>query len=405
MSDIDLWHAWRRRFRTLPPNVQRLVEWLLIFLVTIALVLVTREWLRFLLIPVTLILFLRVADRVPLIGPLWRWLFGDRSLWDWLTLLFIRLALAVIGLQVSSLFNAQRSDSDVEKTRFEAVERYLTTLASTEILPLTNPPEGKQEIQESSANDNDALKHGCGFAQPRAVTATSLTRALASSLTHLRKSIDDKQIQKKIILDYIYTRGLINRGSNVIDLRHADMTSGNFYQADLKNSCLNDIMFADSATSPSSASDFRFADLQQANLSGANLARANLRNANLQGAVLTNWASLYRADLRGADLRGIEYDKNTTNFDGAIYNSKLIEVDHDRKGWLGFILCGQRQRIFDVSRLCHDPRDYKNIRPTRFPDKFYTVMPDKNGENGILSKKMMAELVYKVNLVELNDLP
>jgi len=61
MSDMDLWHAWRRRFQTLPPNVQRLVEWLLIFLVTIALVVVTREWLRFLLIPVTLILFLRVA--------------------------------------------------------------------------------------------------------------------------------------------------------------------------------------------------------------------------------------------------------------------------------------------------------------------------------------------------------
>jgi uncharacterized protein YjbI with pentapeptide repeats len=376
----------------------------LIFLVTIALVVVTREWLRFLLIPVTLILFLRVADRVPLIGPLWRWLFGDRSLWDWLTLLFIPLALAVIGLQVSSLFNAQRSDSDVEKTRFEAVERYLTTLASTDILPPKNPPEGNQEIKESSAKDNDALNHGCGFAQPRAVTATSMTRALASSLTHLRKSIDDKQIQKKIILDYIYTRGLINRGNNVIDLRHTDMTRGDFYQADLKNSCLNDIMFADSATSPSSASDFRFADLQQANLSGANLARANLRNAKLQGAVLTNWASLYRADLRGADLRGIEYNKYT-NFDGAIYNAKLIEVDHDRKGWLGFILCGQRQPIFDVSRICHDPRDYENIPPTRFPDQFYAVVPDEDGKNGVLSKDMMAELKYKVDLVERNDLP
>jgi uncharacterized protein YjbI with pentapeptide repeats len=404
MRDMDPWHAWRTWFRSFPPNVQRVLEWILIFFITLALVLVTREWLRFLLIPVTLVLFLRVADRVPLIGPLWRWLFGDRSLWDWLTLLFIPLALAVIGLQISSLFNAQRNDSDVEKTRFEAVERYLTTLASPAVLPLRNPSVGIPENQKNAQDGGDAVRYGCGLAQPRGVTASSLTRALASSLTHLRKSIADKQVQKKIILDYLYTRGLINRGDNVLDLRHADMTSGDFYQADLKNSCLNDIMFADSAASPGSASDFRFAELQQANLSGANLARANLRNAKLQGAILTNWASLFRADLRGADLRGISFDQKT-NFDGAIYNTKRIEAGHDRKGWLGFLLCGRRLRIFDTSRLCMDPRDYLDIPPTRFSDDFYTVVPDQDGNNGVLSKAKIDELKYRTALVEHNHLP
>lgn len=404
MEDFDPLRSWRKTFRSFPANVQRGLEWMLILVVTIILVFWSREWLRFLLIPLSLVLFLRVADRVPLIGPFWRWLFGDRSLWDWLTLLFIPLALAVIGLQVSSTFNAQRSDSDVEKTRFEAVERYLTNLASPQILPSNNPTQGNPDIRQPPAR-GEAFKYGCGFAQPRGVTATSLTRALASSLTHLRKSIDKPQIQKKIILDYLYTRGLITRGNNVIDLRYSDMTSGDYYQADLKNSCLNDIMFADSAASLSSASDFRFAHLEKANLAGANLAQANLRKANLEGAILTNSASLYRADLRGANLRGIIYDKATTNFDGAIFNTKTIAADHDRKGWLGFLLCGQSLHIFDVSKLCIDPRDYANLPPTRFPDDFYDRLPDKDGLNGKLSKPKLDQVKYKISLVEMNDLP
>jgi uncharacterized protein YjbI with pentapeptide repeats len=393
-----------RWFRSLPVQIQRILEWVLIMFITISLVLITRDWLRLLLLPLALVLFLRIADRVPVIGPLWRWLFGTRSLWDWLTLLFIPMALAVISMQVSSIFNAQRSDSDVEKTRFEAVERYLTNLTSQEVIPPANTVAYKVDRNSQALMADDAMKYGCDLSQPRGVTATSLTLALANSLTHLKKSIPDKQIQKKIILEYLYTRGLIDRGKNVISLRQADMTSGNFYQAKLAKSCLNSIMFADSATSPASSSDFRFAELSEANLSGSNLARANLRNANLNGSILTGWASLYKADLRGADLRGMKYDKNT-NFDGAIYNTMEIKSDSDYQGWLGSLVCGRRIRIIDTSRLCVDPTDYANIPPTKFPDDFY-LNPKARLPNELLRAKLQ-ELVYdpKKPLVERNDLP
>ncbi len=407
----------RRFFRSLPSGVQQVLEWLLIVSITIALVVLTREWLRFLLLPLALVLFLRVADRVPVVGPIWRWLFGTRNLWDWLTLLFIPLALAVIGLQVSQIFNAQRSDGDVEKTRFDAVEKYLTSLASTEILPAETPLNTASNAEALNALEavDDGVQSGCGFSQPRAVTAASLTQAIASNLTNLRKSLPDKQIQKKIILEYLYARGLINRRLNeapqagsdtVISLRHVDMSSGNFYQARLPKACLNSVMFADSAGSEQSSSDFRFADLQGANLSGSNLARANLRNANLRDAVLTDWASLYKADLRGADLRGIKFDKHTT-FDGAIFNTRAIKSDHDREGWLGSLLCGRQIRIIDTSGICMDEKDYMNIPPTQFPNEFYapghldpeTKLPTR------LSQSKVKRLAKKIPLSLRNDLP
>jgi len=406
-------------FRSLAPELQRIIEWILIFFLSISLVLLSRDWLRFLLLPLGLVVFLRVADRIPMVGPLWRWLFGSRSLWDWLTLLFIPLALAVIGLQISEIFNAKRSDSEVEKTRFEAVERYLTSLTTSEILPLDNRTVKASMDQSHNATNSldEATRYGCGYSQPRGVTAASLTLALSNNLSNLRTSKPDKQIQKKIVLEYLYNRSLINRGkdtdvmqksnTNVLSLRYADMTSGNYYQARLAKSCLNSIMFADSSGSDGSSSDFRFADLKGANLSGANLARANLRKANMQNAVLNDYASLYRADLRGANLRGIVYDK-FTKFDGAIFNTKTIEANHDRKGWWGTLLCGRRIRIIDTSRLCMDDKDYLDIPPTQFPDDFYqwsgvdprTKMPVKK----LLMPKIKS-LIDKVPLVESNHLP
>lgn len=392
--------------RSLPRKAAIIMEWVLIVLVAISLVLITREWLRFMLLPVALVLFLRVADRVPVIGPLWRWLFGARNLWDWLTLLFIPVALAVIGLQISSLFNAQRSDSDVEKTRFEAVERYLTKLAAQEIIPASNQDLPIMSRRNAALKRDAAMDDGCGFSQPRGVTATSLTLALVNSLSFLKKSIPDKQIQKKVVLEYLYNRDLINRGDNVISLRQADMTGGNFYQAKLPKSCLNSIMFSDSSGSPSSASDLRFADLSDANLSGSNLARANLRNAKLEGAILNDWASLYRADLRGANLRGIKYDQ-TTNFDGVIFNTKPIKSGHDRQGWLGALLCGRRIRIIDTSRICMDSSDYMDLPPTQFPDEFYqpgSIDPKTKLPNKLIKEKLQ-KLAYKHPLQERNDLP
>ena len=385
----------RKRFRLLPPRIQIAIEWLVILIFSLVLVLFTREWLRFALLPFLLVLFLRIADRVPIIGPAWRWLFGSRSLWDWLTLLFIPMALAVVGLQISAIFNAQRSDGEIEKTRFEATERYLTHLASDTVLPLRPDVSSQGETKTTADSSGTAAnqgKRGCGPSRPEGVTASSLTLALANSLTHLRKSSQgDKQVQKKIILEYLNNRKLIRNGSNVISLEHADMSSGDFYYANLTNACLNNIMFADSIPSPDSASDFRFANLSDSDLSGSNLGRANLRNAKLIGSDLTRSTSLFEADLRGADLTSAKLDK-TTSMSRAIYNTETIPLDQDKTRLLGFLLCGLRMRIIDTSRICIDPKDYAELKPTRFPAEFYVENPVTKKKE--VSKERMKALVY-----------
>ena len=385
----------RKRFRLLPLRMQITIEWLAIVICALILVLFTREWLRFALLPFLLVLFLRIADRVPIIGPVWRWLFGSRSLWDWLTLLFIPMALAVVGLQISAIFNAQRSDGEIEKTRFEATERYLTHLASDKVLPLSPELLSSQAQNTTTAGaskvDNEG-KMRCGPSQPEGVTASSLTLALANSLTHLRTSSPgDKQVQKKIILEYLNNRKLIRNSGNVISLENADMSSGDFYSANLNDACLRNIMFADSIPSPDSASDFRFANLSGSDLSGSNLGRANLRNAKLIGSKLTGWTSLYKADLRGADLTSAKLDQ-TTIMTGAIYNTQTIPSDQDRKRLLGILLCGRKMRIIDTSGICIDAKDYKDLEPTRFPDEFYVQNPVTKKKE--LSKARMKALVW-----------
>lgn len=208
-------------------------------------------------------------------------------------------------------------------------------------------------------------------------------------------------------LRFIYKLGLLDKERAIINPAGFDFSRGNFYKARLANSCLNSIMFADSAASEESSSDFRFADLQGANLSGTNLARANLRGAQLQNAVLTGWASLYKADLRGANLRGIKFDEGT-NFDGAIFNTQPIKAGHDRQGWWGALMCARRIRIIDTSAICMDAKDNRELLPTQFPDEFYPPgsLDSKTGRPTTkpLMKKLQ-HLKYGLPLVENNELP
>jgi hypothetical protein len=152
------------------------------------------------------------------------------------------------------------------------------------------------------------------------------------------------------------------------------MRSSDLFQARLSKACLDSVMFADSAGSYHSHSDLRFADLSGADLRGANLAKANMRYANLRGARLDGWASLARADLRGADLRETIVTKETIT-DGAIYNTKPIDIHKVHTSWLSKFICFEAKTILHSERWCPDPKDYAVIPPTKFPARFYV-----NGE-------------------------
>jgi uncharacterized protein YjbI with pentapeptide repeats len=122
----------------------------------------------------------------------------------------------------------------------------------------------------------------------------------------------------------------------MVDLRGADMRSGDFMgamirRANLSSSYLNDAHFyradlreTDLSRSLAPGANLRGADLRGANLSGINLDRGTLSEANLSGADLTNAnldrANLDRANFTGANLTGASFNGanlSRTNLSGA----------------------------------------------------------------------------------------
>ena len=101
--------------------------------------------------------------------------------------------------------------------------------------------------------------------------------------------------RKRILLQFLYESGLINKDKPVVRLKHANLRFANLNAANLRGANLD-------------AVDLREATLRKANLGGANLVgasfyRADLQEANLGGGWLVG-AHLRRANLQGAILGG-----------------------------------------------------------------------------------------------------
>lgn len=382
------------------------LKWILLLPVGIGVALFVSRW-AFIFWPLfCFLVFLRVAQDLPYVGPAWRSMFGEKTLWDWLSLLIVPGVLTTIGFQFSSLNSAADRINAQRTMRSERYSKYLELIRdyviSDDLARLGK--ETQLQIQ-----DTKSRRLGCILSaqSPKAILVQNLTDATLSQISLLATKEDRYLDEKGMTLRFLYKLGLLYKERAIINPEGFDFSRGNFYQARLANSCLNSVMFADSAASKESSSDFRDANLEGANLSGANLARANFRGASLQNAVLVGWASLYKADLRGANLRGIKYDE-TTMFDGAIFNTQTIKAGRDRQGWWGALLCGFRIRMMGTSAICMDAKDYKDLPPTRFPDEFYPPgsLDSKTGFR--TTRPLMKELRrlnYRLPLVENNDLP
>lgn len=344
------------------------------------------------------LVFLRVAPGLPCVGPIWRSMFGEKTLWDWLSLLIVPAALATLGFQFS-LMNSNRDRTDsVIADRAELFQKYIERIQAYAISGALTSQERPKTLHAGDC--------AISAQTPTALIVQNITQSTLMQLQLLETETRNLHNEKGMILRFLYSVGSITRGGNKIDLSSADFSSSNLRHANLEGACLNNLMFNDVESAPGSASDLRYARLDGADLSGTNLARANLRMASLRNAVLTEWASLYKADLRGADLRGIRYE-SSTNFGGAIYNTKEIKIDSIKQGWLGSLVCGKRIRFIDTSRTCLDPHEYKSIQPTRFPDDFYLPKgtDPKGGLSNSLSRAALQRLTYLSPLVERNSLP
>jgi len=199
-----------------------------------------------------------------------------KTLWDWLQLLIIPLALAIIAISFNRAErkNEQRIASDNQQEA--ALQEYIKEMSELLL---------EKHLRDSQPEDE----------------VRTIARVL--TLTVLRR-LDAER--KGSVLLFLQESGLIDKAKRIIILTGADLSGANLLNPDLRNA------------------DLSKADLSGAKLSGAKLSGANLFLAKLSGTDLSG-ADLSGADLNGADLSG-------ANLSGVKVTSEQLDQARSLKG-------------------------------------------------------------------------
>ncbi len=217
----------------------------------------------------------------------WTWAGFNKSLWDWMQLLIIPLALAVIAILFNRADrkNEQKIASDNQQEA--ALQSYLDRLS---------------ELQ---------LKENLRKLEP---DAEAWNIARSRTLTVLR-GLDPNR--KGSVLRFLSESGLIS----IIDLSGADLVGAELSEVKLEEAKLTSAKLSNSNLLGAGlkGTNLRGADLSgailvDADLRGANLTTAKLKGARLSEAVL-NEADLSFADPSYTDLSGATVSANTSRGD------------------------------------------------------------------------------------------
>jgi uncharacterized protein YjbI with pentapeptide repeats len=211
-----------------------------------------------------------------------------KTLWDWLQLFIVPLALAAIGLWFSAQQDSHqqkieekraKSDRHIEEQRAQdaALQAYLDQMS--QLMLEGDLLDSKQDSEVRTL--------------ARARTLTVLTR------------LDSRR--KGSVVQFLHEASLIKKEGPVVSLsavrlRGADLSHLDLLEANLSGANLN---WADlSGTDLSGANLTGGAHLNDAILSGADLSDVHLSDAHLNDADIGDGTILFNADLSGADLSG-----------------------------------------------------------------------------------------------------
>jgi uncharacterized protein YjbI with pentapeptide repeats len=241
------------------------------------------------------------------------------SVRDWLQLLIVPLALAVIGF----LFTMQQDarQQRVEDQRAQQAQKIENQRAQAE-----------RELEEQRAQDEALQAYLDQMSslllekdlRNSAEDSEARTLARARTLTVLRR-LDPGR--KATVIQFLVEADLVQsvderdpvislNGADIRDVNLSSVSSVNLHGADLSSADLSGAHLSDADLSSAnlreadlSSAFLRNAFLRNANLSWANLSSAYLYGASLEGADLSDatWdsADLYSADLNGANLSGV----------------------------------------------------------------------------------------------------
>ena len=242
-----------------------------------------------------------------------------KTLWDWLQLFIVPLALAAIGLWFAAQQDARQqqieekraqSERQIEEQRAQdmALQAYLDQMSQLML---------QGDLLRSSEEDSEVR-----------------TLARARTQTVLGQLDSDR---KASVVQFLYEASLIKEEDPVLNLSGVGLRGANLSQLDLSDANLSGAVLRRADLHGTNLSDailrgaeLNHADLRDATMSGADLSEANLNFANLSRAVLNN-ADLPHADLSGANMSGAflryadlrESQLIETNLSGA----DLLEAD------------------------------------------------------------------------------
>jgi uncharacterized protein YjbI with pentapeptide repeats len=235
-----------------------------------------------------------------------------KTLWDWLGLLIVPLALA--GGAALFTWVTNRREQATEEARAQALREAEDRRAETELAAVEKRAQTDREIELDRAraaalqtylDRTTALlrdkwhESGGGFVEADIIRAQTLT---------VLRQLDGER--KGLLLRFLYESGLIGKvrerkkgQKGLVDLSMAELIGANLLGVDLRGAGLLKVILreADLRRAWMNRADLRQTDLREANLAKAVLCRADLRGANLRGADLGG-AYLLGANLFGATL-------------------------------------------------------------------------------------------------------
>jgi hypothetical protein len=219
-----------------------------------------------------------------------------KTLWDWLQLLIVPLALAVVAL-VFQLANA-RTERQIAQQRYEqdkqiAAERY----ENDQYIALDKQRDDLLQTYLDRMSEL-LLKENLRTSPSEEVQNVARVRTI-TVLTQLNAR------RIGYVFTFLREAGLMSTTSNdnAVSLSHADLYEINWSRAKLIQANLSRANLGGAGLSEAILvrADLSYAHLFQADLSGADLMEANLSYAYLSEANLSR-TNLRRADLSGADL-------------------------------------------------------------------------------------------------------
>ncbi len=215
----------------------------------------------------------------------------EKTLYDWLQLAIIPVALAVGVWWLNRL--QQQRDQKLADQRVESERKAAEKQAQTE-RDIASDNQSEQALQAYIDSMSELLldRH-LRELKPEYAEVQAIARV--RTLTVLPR-LDGKR--KASVLQFLYESSLIDKGKTVVYLAGADLSEAHLF---LKNLIEADLSGVNLEKALLVYINLRKADLSRAVLHGADLSKANLSEADLSFTDLS-FAILLEADLSGTDL-------------------------------------------------------------------------------------------------------